>query len=186
MYDPKSMHADDFINHEEILETLKYADENKENYELIDSLIDKAALKKGLTHREASVLLACEDKERIERIYKLAEQIKKDLYGNRIVMFAPLYLSNYCVNGCVYCPYHMKNKTIPRKKLTQEEVVREVTALQDMGHKRLAIEAGEDPVNNPLEYILECIKTIYSIKHKNGAIRRVNVNIAATTVYTVV
>jgi len=182
MYDPKSMHADDFINHEEILETLKYADENKENFELIDSLIDKAALKKGLTHREASVLLACDDKERIDRIYKLAEQIKKDLYGNRIVMFAPLYLSNYCVNGCVYCPYHMKNKTIPRKKLTQEEVVKEVTALQDMGHKRLAIEAGEDPVNNPLEYILECIKTIYSIKHKNGAIRRVNVNIAATTV----
>jgi len=182
MYDPKSMHADDFINHEEILETLKYADENKENFELIDSLIDKAALKKGLTHREASVLLACDDKERIDRIYKLAEQIKKDLYGNRIVMFAPLYLSNYCVNGCVYCPYHHQNKHIPRKKLTQEEVVKEVTALQDMGHKRLAIEAGEDPVNNPLEYILECIKTIYSIKHKNGAIRRVNVNIAATTV----
>ncbi len=182
MYNPKSMNADEFIDHGEILETLKYADENKENYELIDSLIEKAALKKGLTHREASVLLACEDKERIEKIYKLAEQIKKDLYGNRIVMFAPLYLSNYCVNGCVYCPYHMKNKTIPRKKLTQEEVVKEVTALQDMGHKRLAIEAGEDPVNNPLEYILECIKTIYSIKHKNGAIRRVNVNIAATTV----
>ncbi|MBR5505035.1 MAG: [Clostridia bacterium] len=182
MYNPKSLKAEEFINHEEILDTLKYADENKDNYELIDSIIDKAEERKGLTHREASVLLACEDQARIERIYNLAEQIKKDFYGNRIVMFAPLYLSNYCVNGCVYCPYHLKNKTIPRKKLTQDEVRKEVIALQDMGHKRLAIEAGEDPVNNPIEYILECIDTIYSIKHKNGAIRRVNVNIAATTV----
>ncbi len=182
MYNPKSMKADEFISHEEILETLKYADENKENYELIDSIIAKAEERKGLNHREASVLLACEDEERIERIYNLAEQIKKDFYGNRIVMFAPLYLSNYCINGCVYCPYHLKNKTIPRKKLTQEEVRNEVIALQDMGHKRLAIEVGEDPVNNPIEYVLECIDTIYSIKHKNGAIRRVNVNIAATTV----
>lgn len=182
MYNPKSLKAEEFINHEEILDTLKYADENKDNYDLIDSIIDKAEERKGLTHREASVLLACEDQARIERIYNLAEQIKKDFYGNRIVMFAPLYLSNYCVNGCVYCPYHLKNKTIPRKKLTQDEVRKEVIALQDMGHKRLAIEAGEDPVNNPIEYILECIDTIYSIKHKNGAIRRVNVNIAATTV----
>ena len=182
MYNKMSPHAEEFINHEEIMETLEYAEQNKENYELIDSLIEKAALRKGLTHREASVLLACTDKERVEKMYALAEQIKKDFYGNRIVMFAPLYLSNYCVNGCVYCPYHLKNKHIARKKLTQEDVVREVTALQDMGHKRLAIEAGEDPVNNPIEYILECIKTIYSIKHKNGAIRRVNVNIAATTV----
>lgn len=182
MYNPKSLSADEFINHAEILETLKYADENKDNLELIDSIIDKAEKRKGLTHREASVLLACNDKERINRIFDLAQQIKKDFYGNRIVMFAPLYLSNYCVNGCVYCPYHMKNKHIVRKKLTQEEVEKEVIALQDMGHKRLAIEAGEDPVNNPIEYILECIKTIYSIKHKNGAIRRVNVNIAATTV----
>ena len=182
MYNPKSMTADEFISHEEILDTLKYADENKDNIELVNSIIDKAELRKGLSHREASVLLACEDKEAIKRIYDLAEQIKKDFYGNRIVMFAPLYLSNYCVNGCVYCPYHLKNKHIARKKLTQEEIVKEVTALQDMGHKRLAIEAGEDPVNNPIEYILECIKTIYSIKHKNGAIRRVNVNIAATTV----
>lgn len=182
MYNPKSLKAEEFINHEEILDTLKYADENKDNYELIDSIIDKAEERKGLTHREASVLLACDDQARIERIYNLAEQIKKDFYGNRIVMFAPLYLSNYCVNGCVYCPYHLKNKTIPRKKLTQDEVRKEVIALQDMGHKRLAIEAGEDPVNNPIEYILECIDTIYSIKHKNGAIRRVNVNIAATTV----
>lgn len=182
MYDPKSLKAEEFINHEEILDTLKYAEENKDNLELVDSIIEKAKKRKGLTHREASVLLACENEERIAGIYDLAEQIKKDFYGNRIVMFAPLYLSNYCVNGCTYCPYHMKNKHIARKKLTQEEIVKEVTALQDMGHKRLAIEAGEDPVNNPIEYILECIKTIYSIKHKNGAIRRVNVNIAATTV----
>jgi len=182
MYNPKSLKAEEFINHEEILDTLKYADENKDNYALIDSIIEKAEERKGLTHREASVLLACDDQARINRIYDLAEQIKKDFYGNRIVMFAPLYLSNYCVNGCVYCPYHLKNKTIPRKKLTQDEVRKEVIALQDMGHKRLAIEAGEDPVNNPIEYILECIDTIYSIKHKNGAIRRVNVNIAATSV----
>ena len=182
MYDPKSLKAEEFICHDEVLETLDYAQKNKDNVELIDSIIEKAKKRKGLSHREASVLLACEIPEKIQEIYDLAEQIKKDFYGNRIVIFAPLYLSNYCVNGCVYCPYHMKNKHIARKKLTQEEIVKEVTALQDMGHKRLAIEAGEDPVNNPIEYILECIKTIYSIKHKNGAIRRVNVNIAATTV----
>lgn len=182
MYNVKSMKAEEFISHEEILDTLAYAEANKNNLALIDEIIAKAELRKGLSHRDASVLLACEDEERIARIYALAEQIKKDFYGNRIVMFAPLYLSNYCINGCTYCPYHAKNKHIARKKLTQEEVRAEVIALQDMGHKRLALEAGEDPVNNPLEYILECIKTIYSIKHKNGAIRRVNVNIAATTV----
>lgn len=182
MYNPYSRKAEEFIDHQEILDTLAYADANKDNYELIDSLLEKAKALKGLTHREASVLLACEDPGRIQQMYALAEQFKKDFYGNRIVLFAPLYLSNYCVNGCVYCPYHLKNKHIPRKKLTQEDIVKEVTALQDMGHKRLAIEAGEDPVNNPIEYILECINTIYSIKHKNGAIRRVNVNIAATTV----
>lgn len=182
MYNVKSKKAEEFISDEEIQATLAYADANKDNMELVDALIEKAKERKGLTHREASVLLACDNEEKIQEIYKLAEQIKKDYYGNRIVMFAPLYLSNYCVNGCVYCPYHMKNKHIARKKLTQEEIVKEVTALQDMGHKRLAIEAGEDPVNNPIEYILESIKTIYSIKHKNGAIRRVNVNIAATTV----
>ncbi len=181
-YDPKSLIADEFINDNEIQETLRYADENKDNAELIDKIIEKAKLRKGIDHREASVLLACDIPEKIEEIYSLAKQIKKDFYGDRIVMFAPLYLSNYCVNGCVYCPYHAKNKHICRKKLTQEEVKNEVVALQDMGHKRLAIEAGEDPVNNPLDYILDCIKTIYSIKHKNGAIRRVNVNIAATTV----
>lgn len=182
MYNKYSLKAEEFIDHEEVLASLAYADENRNNLELIDQLIEKAKLRKGLSHREASVLLACENPDKIREMYELAEQIKKDFYGNRIVMFAPLYLSNYCVNGCVYCPYHMKNKHIARKKLTQEEIVREVTALQDMGHKRLAIEAGEDPVNNPIEYILESIRTIYSIKHKNGAIRRVNVNIAATTV----
>lgn len=182
MYDPKSMKAEEFISHEEILDTLAYAQENKSNEKLIDAILEKAKLRKGLTHREASVLLACEMPDKIQQVYALAEQLKKDFYGNRIVMFAPLYLSNYCINGCVYCPYHAKNKHIARKKLTQEEIVKEVMALQDMGHKRLALEAGEDPVNNPIEYILECIKTIYSIQHKNGAIRRVNVNIAATTV----
>lgn len=182
MYDRKSLKAEEFINHEEILETLDYAEKNKNNVELIDEIIAKAKELKGLSHREASVLLACEIPEKIDEVYKLAEQIKKDFYGNRIVMFAPLYLSNYCVNGCVYCPYHHQNCHIERKKLTQDEVRAEVIALQDMGHKRLAIEAGEDPVNNPIEYILDCIKTIYSIQHKNGAIRRVNVNIAATTV----
>lgn len=182
MYNVKSLKAEEFISDKEILDTLAYADANKDNVELIDQIIEKARARKGLNHREASVLLACQIPEKIEEVYKLAEQIKKDFYGNRIVLFAPLYLSNYCVNGFVYCPYHLKNKHIARKKLTQEEIVKEVTALQDMGHKRLAIEAGEDPVNNPIEYILECINTIYSIKHKNGAIRRVNVNIAATTV----
>lgn len=182
MYDVKSLKAEEFISDEEIKETLAYADANKDNMEVVDAIIAKAKERKGLTHREASVLLACENEEKINEVYELAQQIKKDYYGNRIVLFAPLYLSNYCVNGCVYCPYHLKNKHIARKKLTQEEIVKEVTALQDMGHKRLAIEAGEDPVNNPIEYILECINTIYSIKHKNGAIRRVNVNIAATTV----
>ncbi|MDD6033424.1 MAG: [FeFe] hydrogenase H-cluster radical SAM maturase HydG [Oscillospiraceae bacterium] len=190
IYDPKSLRAEEFINHEEILETLRYAEENKHNVELIDRLLEKAKPKKtaagvhceGLTHREASVLLACDIPEKVEEMYRLAEEIKLAFYGNRIVMFAPLYLSNYCVNGCVYCPYHLKNKHICRKKLTQEEIKNEVIALQDMGHKRLAIESGEDPVNNPIEYILESIQTIYSIQHKNGAIRRVNVNIAATTV----
>ena len=182
MYDVKSPKAEEFISHEEILDTLKSAEENKHNAQLIDEILAKAALRKGLSHREAAVLLECDIPEKNELIFALAKEIKQEFYGNRIVMFAPLYLSNYCVNGCLYCPYHYKNKHIARKKLTQEEIVKEVVALQDMGHKRLALEAGEDPVNNPIEYILDCIKTIYSIKHKNGAIRRVNVNIAATTV----
>ena len=189
-YDPKSLIAEEFINDEEIRETLAYAEAHKHDLPLIESILEKARPKKndrgctcaGLTHREASVLLACDLPEVIERIYRIAEEIKLAFYGNRIVIFAPLYLSNYCVNSCVYCPYHIKNKHIPRKKLTQDEVRAEVIALQDLGHKRLAIESGEDPVNNPIEYILECIKTIYSVHHKNGDIRRVNVNIAATTV----
>ena len=190
IYDPKSLKAEEFINDEEIRATLAYARAHKNDKALIREILDKARpvkkergyTCKGLTHREASVLLENEDPEVLEEIYQIAEEIKLAFYGNRIVIFAPLYLSNYCVNGCVYCPYHMKNKHIPRKKLTQDQVRDEVIALQDMGHKRLAIEAGEDPVNNPIEYILDCIKTIYSVHHKNGDIRRVNVNIAATTV----
>ena len=190
MYNKKSLKAEEFINHEEIVRTLNYAEQNKDDLDLINKILEKARPVKtgnetncaGLTYEEASVLLANDNPEITEKIFKLAEDIKEAFYGDRIVIFAPLYLSNYCVNGCVYCPYHKQNTTIPRKKLTQEEVAQEVIALQDMGHKRLAIEAGEDPVNNPIEYILECINTIYSVKHKNGAIRRVNVNIAATTV----
>ena len=182
MYNSKSLKAEEFISHEEIMDTLEYAEKNKSNRELIDQILEKARQRKGLSHREATVLLVCDIEEKNQEIYSLAETIKKDFYGNRIVMFAPLYLSNYCVNGCVYCPYHLKNNHITRKKMTQEEIKKEVIALQDMGHKRLVIETGEDPMNNPIEYIIESINTIYSIKHKNGDIRRVNVNIAATTV----
>lgn len=182
MYNVKSKIATEFIDDQEILDTIEFAKKNKSNRELIQSILEKAKNYKGLTHREAAVLLECDLEDENQKMMTLAKKIKLKFYGNRIVMFAPLYLSNYCVNGCVYCPYHYKNKTIARKKLTQEEIAREVIALQDMGHKRLALEAGEDPVNNPIEYILESIKTIYSIKHKNGAIRRVNVNIAATTI----
>lgn len=182
MYDVNSKHPDDFINHQEILETLAFAEENRHNEALITEIIEKAKKRKGLSHREAAVLLDCDIEEKNQEIYRLAEQIKKDFYGNRIVMFAPLYLSNYCINGCTYCPYHSKNKHIARKQLSQEEIKREVIALQDMGHKRLALEAGEDPVHNTMDYYLDSINTIYSIKHKNGAIRRVNINIAATTV----
>ncbi len=182
MYDVNSKKAEEFINHEEILDTIAFAEKNKNNRELIEDILKKAEEYKGVSHREAAVLLECELEDLNERMEKLAKAIKDKLYGNRIVMFAPLYLSNYCVNGCVYCPYHRQNTHIRRKKLTQEEIKREVIALQDMGHKRLALETGEDPINNPMEYILESIDTIYSIKHKNGAIRRVNVNIAATTV----
>ena len=182
MYNASSKRAEEFINHEEILASIQYARENKNNRPYIESLIERAADCKGLNHREAMVLLECEEPDLVERMFHLAREIKQKFYGNRIVMFAPLYLSNYCINGCTYCPYHAKNKHIARKKLTQDEIRREVIALQDMGHKRLALETGEDPVNNPIEYVLESIKTIYSIQHKNGAIRRVNVNIAATTV----
>lgn len=182
MYNPKSKTAAEFISDSEILSTIEYARENAANRALVESVLEKARACKGLTHREAALLLECSDPDLTERVFELANEIKHRFYGNRIVMFAPLYLSNYCVNGCVYCPYHAKNRTISRKKLTQEEIRAEVIALQDMGHKRLALEAGEHPLKNPIEYILESIDTIYSIKHKNGAIRRVNVNIAATTV----
>ena len=182
MYNPKSKIAEEFIAHEEIEATLAYAQEHKHDHEMIHALLEKAAAFKGLTHREAAVLLACEDEGLNEKIFATAKKVKEHIYGNRIVLFAPLYLSNHCINGCTYCPYHAKNKNIVRKKLTQDQIRREVIALQDMGHKRLLLEAGEHPRHNPIEYILECIDTIYSIKHKNGAIRRVNINIAATTV----
>lgn len=182
MYNIKSMKATEFIDDAEIKDTLEYADKNKNNLKLALSILDKAALYKGITHREAMVLLECDIPEVTEKIGELAREIKNKLYGNRIVMFAPLYLSNYCVNECRYCPYHHSNEHIARKQLSREDIIKEVTALQDMGHKRLALETGEDPVNCNIDYVLDSIKTIYSIKHKNGAIRRVNVNIAATTV----
>ncbi|MBO7234303.1 MAG: [FeFe] hydrogenase H-cluster radical SAM maturase HydG [Paludibacteraceae bacterium] len=182
MYKPDSHSAEEFIAQEEIQSTLQEVAENKNNRKLLQDIMRKAEQCKGLNHREAALLLECTDQEINQQINQLARSIKQKFYGNRIVLFAPLYLSNYCINGCVYCPYHLKNKTIHRRKLTQTEIRNEVMALQDMGHKRLAIEAGEDPRNNPIEYILESIDTIYNIKHKNGAIRRVNVNIAATTV----
>ena len=181
MYLVNSSRAEEFIDHAEVADTLEYVSLHKNNRQLIEEIIDKASGFKGLNHREAALLLECEQPDLLERIFRLAKEIKQKFYGNRIVMFAPLYLSNYCINGCVYCPYHLKNKTITRRKLTQEDIRREVIALQDMGHKRLALEAGEDPQNNPINYILESIDTIYNIRHKNGAIRRVNVNIAATT-----
>ena len=181
-YIADSAEAEEFINDNEIRETMAFASSHKNDRKMIGAIIDKAAELKGLDHREAAVLMECDDPDLVERIFALAKKIKKALYGNRIVMFAPLYLSDWCINGCVYCPYHAKNRHIPRRKLSQEEIRREVTALQDMGHKRLAIESGEDPVHNPIEYILESIATIYGTHHRNGAIRRVNVNIAATTV----
>lgn len=181
-YNVKSEHAAEFIHDGEIRATLEYARANRNNRALIEEILTKADEGKGISHREAAVLIEVEDKEIEERMYAIARRLKQQIYGNRIVMFAPLYLSNHCVNGCVYCPYHAKNKTIPRRKLTQEEIRREVIALQDMGHKRLALETGEHPKLIPIEYVLESIDTIYSIHHKNGAIRRVNVNIAATTV----
>ena len=181
-YNPASEIADEFISDREIQDTILYAREHSKDRATVEEIIRKAAMLKGLTHREASILMECEDPELQEKIFELAREIKGKLYGNRIVMFAPLYLSDWCINGCVYCPYHSKNRTIPRRKLSQDEIREEVIALQDMGHKRLAIESGEDPVHNPIEYILDSIKTIYSTHHRNGAIRRVNVNIAATTV----
>jgi 2-iminoacetate synthase len=182
VYNPQSLRAEEFIDHDEVQASLDYADRHAADADAIDRILEKAQRRKGLSHREASALLACTMPDKVRAMYALAEQIKKDFYGNRIVLFAPLYLSNHCVNSCVYCPYHRQNTRMPRKKLSQQDIAREVTALQDMGHKRLAIEAGEHPSMNPMEYILESINTIYSVRHRNGAIRRVNVNIAATTV----
>ena len=182
MYNPLSPHADEFIDHAEVLESLAEAERESKNPERVRQILEKAALLKGLTHREAAVLMDCDDPALEERIYALAADIKQRFYGNRIVLFAPLYLSNYCINGCVYCPYHAKNRTIPRRKLSQEEIAEEVRSLIRTGHKRLAVEAGEDPRNNPLEYILDSIKTIYSVHEGGNSIRRVNVNIAATDV----
>ncbi|WP_243344105.1 [FeFe] hydrogenase H-cluster radical SAM maturase HydG [Anaerococcus sp. AGMB09787] len=181
-YDVKSSDASEFINDAEILETIDYGRANSHNRKLIIDILNKAKKARGLNHREAFVLLSCEEDDLNEEIFNLARELKHKFYANRIVLFAPLYLSNYCVNGCSYCPFHGQNKTIPRRKLSQDEIREQVIALQDQGHKRLALEAGEDPIHNPIEYILESIHTIYNIKHKNGAIRRVNVNIAATTV----
>jgi 2-iminoacetate synthase len=182
MYNPQSAQADEFISHQEILESLEEARRESTNPQRVLQILEKAALCKGISHREAAILMECWEPELEEKIFALAARIKQQFYGNRIVLFAPLYLSNYCVNGCVYCPYHYKNKTIPRKKLSQEEIAEEVRALIRTGHKRLAVEAGEDPVNNPLEYILDSIRTIYSVQEGGNSIRRVNVNIAATDV----
>lgn len=181
MYDKQSGSAEEFIDHDEIERTLAYARENRHDSALIGAILDKAEAAGGLTHREAALLLECADDALNERIYALARRIKERIYGNRIVLFAPLYLSNYCVNGCIYCPYHAANRTMVRRRLTQQQIAHEVVALQDMGHKRLALEAGEHPLNS-IDYVLESIRTIYGIRHRNGAIRRVNVNIAATTV----
>ncbi len=182
MYNPKSNIASEFISHDEIVDTLAFAKANCGDRQAVESVLKKATKVEGLTHREAALLLECRDQQTIDRIFALASQIKERIYGKRIVIFAPLYLSNYCVNGCVYCPYRLKNRDVARRKLSQEQIHSEVVALQDMGHKRLVLETGEDPKNSPIEYVLESIKTIYSVKHRNGAIRRVNVNIAATTV----
>jgi 2-iminoacetate synthase len=181
MYDPKSKDSNEFISHEEIEATLAQASVDAKDSAKVKAILEKAAGFKGLTHREAAALFYVDSHDIREEIFALARKIKEHIYGRRIVMFAPLYLSDYCVNRCAYCGYNHDHK-IPRHKLSQEEIVSEVRVLEKMGHKRLVLETGEDPVNCPLEYVLDCIKTIYSIKFDNGAIRRVNINIAATTV----
>jgi 2-iminoacetate synthase len=180
-YDPKSPDANAFISHEEILESLAQAGPEASDPARVRALLDKAATFKGLTHREAAVLLEVTDPAILGEIFTLARKVKEHIYGRRIVMFAPLYLSDFCVNRCSYCGYNHDN-AIPRHRLSMTELVEEVKVLESMGNKRLALEAGEDPVNCPLDYIIECIQTIYDQKFENGSIRRVNVNIAATTV----
>jgi 2-iminoacetate synthase len=180
MYNAKSMDSNEFINDGEILESINEAKKLSKNKNEIDRILAKAREYKGLTHREAAVLLEVDDDETLEKMYKTAREVKEEIYGKRIVLFAPLYLSSYCVNNCKYCGYKCSNK-IGRHQLTQDELKEEIRALEAMGHKRLLLEAGEDDEKCPIEYILECIKTIYDEKFENGAIRRVNVDIAATT-----
>ncbi|HHW66579.1 [FeFe] hydrogenase H-cluster radical SAM maturase HydG [Defluviitalea raffinosedens] len=180
MYNIKSLDANEFIDDGEILSSIEEAKKLAKNPSEIDKILNKARTCRGLTHREAAVLLEVDDDETLEKIYKLAKEIKEKIYGKRIVIFAPLYLSNYCVNNCKYCGYKCSNE-IKRHRLTQEELRAEVRALEAMGHKRLLLEAGEDDENCPIEYILECIQTIYNEKFENGSIRRVNIDIAATT-----
>jgi 2-iminoacetate synthase len=180
-YDPRSLQAGDFIHDGEILETLAEAKVLARDPQVVRGLLDKAARFVGLTHREAAVLFEVEEPAILQEVFALARKVKEHIYGRRIVMFAPLYLSDYCVNQCAYCGYNHDN-CIPRRKLNAVELEAEVRELERMGHKRLALEAGEDPRNCPLDYILDSIRTIYSLKFENGAIRRVNINIAATTV----
>ncbi|AQW25421.1 [FeFe] hydrogenase H-cluster radical SAM maturase HydG [Clostridium perfringens] len=180
--DNEKYNALDFIKDDEINSLIAKGKELVSDKELVREIIEKSKSAEGLTHEETAVLLNLEDKELIEEMFKAARQVKEKLYGKRLVVFAPLYVSNYCVNNCTYCGYKHCNDELKRKKLNKEQLIEEVKVLESLGHKRIALEAGEDPVNAPLDYILDCIKSIYSIKFDNGSIRRINVNIAATTV----
>ncbi|MBI5978504.1 [FeFe] hydrogenase H-cluster radical SAM maturase HydG [Clostridium perfringens] len=180
--DNEKYNALDFIKDDEINSLIAKGKELVSDKELVREIIEKSKSAEGLTPEETAVLLNLEDKELIEEMFKAARQVKEKLYGKRLVVFAPLYVSNYCVNNCTYCGYKYCNNELKRKKLNKEQLIEEVKVLESLGHKRIALEAGEDPVNAPLDYILDCIKSIYSIKFDNGSIRRINVNIAATTV----
>lgn len=174
--------AVEFINNEEILRSMEFGKEKAKDKDYVMNLLAKATTSKGLSHEDVAVLLNIENDEVLEEMYKIAGEIKETIYGKRIVLFAPLYVSNYCVNNCTYCGYKCSNKDFARKKLTMDELREEIRVLESLGHKRLALEAGEDDNECPIEYILDCIKTIYSLKFENGSIRRINVNIAATSV----
>ena len=180
--DNEKYNALDFIKDDEINSLIAKGKELVSDKELVREIIEKSKSAEGLTPEETAVLLNLEDKELIEEMFKAARQVKEKLYGKRLVVFAPLYVSNYCVNNCTYCGYKYCNDELKRKKLNKEQLIEEVKVLESLGHKRIALEAGEDPVNAPLDYILDCIKSIYSIKFDNGSIRRINVNIAATSV----
>lgn len=180
--DNEKYNALDFIKDDEINSLIAKGKELVSDKELVREIIEKSKSAEGLTPEETAVLLNLEDKELIEEMFKAAKQVKEKLYGKRLVVFAPLYVSNYCVNNCTYCGYKHCNDELKRKKLNKEQLIEEVKVLESLGHKRIALEAGEDPVNAPLDYILDCIKSIYSIKFDNGSIRRINVNIAATSV----